>query len=88
MLGRLVDAGTELFAVAAVLTRARDLLERGRPADAVLPVVDVFCRGARGRVARHLRGRSRSDDAARRALAGAVLDGRLRWLEEGIVEEA
>ena len=88
LLGRLVDAGTELFAVAAVLARTRALVVLGTPEATLLPVVELFCRGARSRVERSLRGRPRAEEAARRALAPAVLAGALRWLEEGIVEDA
>jgi alkylation response protein AidB-like acyl-CoA dehydrogenase len=83
LLGRFVDAGTELFAQAASVSRAQRLLGKGTPAEDLLPLVELFCRGSDLRIDRALRGVSRNADAANYAEARRILDGRYRWLEEG-----
>jgi alkylation response protein AidB-like acyl-CoA dehydrogenase len=83
LLGRFVDAGTELFAQAASISRAQHLLEGGRPEGDLLPVVDLFCDGSDLRIDRACRGVRRNVDAATYATALRVLAGDLRWLEEG-----
>ena len=86
LLGRFVDAGTELFVQAASVVRAQRLLDEGRPAAEVLPLAGVVCDRSEIRAARALDGARRNADAATGALAGRVLDGALRWLEEGTTE--
>ena len=83
LLGRFVDAGTELFAQAASVSRAQWLLGRGTPAEDLLPLVDLFCEQSRIRIDRAFAGARRNADAACYDTARAVLDGRYRWLEEG-----
>jgi len=84
LLGRFVDAGTELFAQAACVSHAQALLGKGRPPEDLLPLVDLFCDRSRLRVDASLRGVSRNADASTYAEARRVLDGRYRWLEEGV----
>jgi alkylation response protein AidB-like acyl-CoA dehydrogenase len=79
---RIVDIAIELFAVAAVCSRAwaeRDLAPPHRPSS--LELADLFCRGARRRIAASFDALWRNDDAARYRLAGHVLDGEYTWLE-------
>ncbi len=82
LLGRFVEAGADLFAMAAVCVRAQHLLGAGTPPDSVLPVADLFCREAVLRVERKFRAVRRNEDAAHYRLAQGVLDGRYGWLEE------
>ena len=83
LLGRFVDAGTELFAQAASIARAQWLLGRGTAAEDLLPLVDLFCLQSELRIERALRGVARNADDPCYAEARRVLDGRYRWLEEG-----
>jgi hypothetical protein len=87
VLGRIVDIGAELFAIACAAVYARTLAHEHpeRAAEAVA-LADLFCRQARRR-ADALFGElfSNDDDAAYR-LAQDVLAGRHVWLEEGIVD--
>lgn len=82
LLGRFVEIGAELFAMAAVLVRAERLLLEGKAEPAVLPVADLFCRGAVLRIEERFRGISRNEDEARYRFAQATLEGRFPWLEE------
>jgi hypothetical protein len=83
LLGRFVDAGTELFAQAATVVRSQRLLDEGRPAAEVLPVAELACDRSALRLDRAFRGTRRNADAETAALAGRVLDGDLLWLEAG-----
>jgi hypothetical protein len=80
LLARLVDVGVELFAMAAVLSRAASpQAPAGAPA-----LADLFCRQARRRIGRQRRGLCRNDDVRAYALARSVLDEEYLWLEENI----
>lgn len=94
-LGRLVDAGAELFAMVAVCVRAQAQrdgrlavapgAEAGAGGDAVA-LADAFCRQARLRVDRLLRELWHNTDAADERLARTVLDGGFAWLEHGVLD--
>jgi hypothetical protein len=86
LLFRCVDIGAELFAMAAVCTRAvRDLRTakgEGSPAE----LADLFCRLARARIENAFEAiRSNADPQGDRVARG-VLDGRYDWLEDGIAD--
>jgi alkylation response protein AidB-like acyl-CoA dehydrogenase len=80
-LGRIVDIGAELFAMSAACVYARS----GEHSEAV-ELADVFCRQARRRVTELFARLWDNSDASDRDLAARVLDGRYRWLEEGILD--
>jgi alkylation response protein AidB-like acyl-CoA dehydrogenase len=88
-LGRIVDIGAELFAMAAACSRAEMIrgedAERGATAYAL---ADAFCAQSRIRVD-HLFDRlwNNTDDTDRR-VAGGVLDGEYTWLEEGVLDQS
>jgi len=83
ILFRAVDVGADLYAIAAVCARAQMLAKRGQPK--AYELAEVFCRGARERIARNLAGMFGKNDVARYQLAQRVLQGSHAWLEEGIV---
>ncbi|MCG3133597.1 MAG: putative acyl-CoA dehydrogenase FadE10 [Planctomycetes bacterium] len=76
LLGRLMDAGTELFAMAAACSWAEHL----RTPEAEV-LADRFCREAKVRIDRSFRGLAVNEDDSIRALAADVLAGRFRDLE-------
>ena len=86
-LGRVVDIGAELFAMAAACVRAEMLVaddaERGRSAQRL---ADAFCGQARLRVEVLFDELWTNSDDTDRKLAAAVLKGDLTWLEEGVVD--
>ena len=86
-LGRLVDIGAELFAMAATAAYA-DTLGRERPErrTEAQELAELFCIQAKRRVETLFGQLWDNDDDANRAAAARVLDGRYRWLEEGIVD--
>jgi alkylation response protein AidB-like acyl-CoA dehydrogenase len=84
LLGHLMEIGTELFAMAATCAYARHLAcDKG--SDGALELADVFCRQARARIDGHFRAARERSRRRVNQLAGEVLDGRVDWLEEGIL---
>jgi acyl-CoA dehydrogenase-like protein/ACAD9/ACADV-like protein len=86
-LGRIVDIGAELFAMAAVCSRAESMRTTGDPnAASARSLADIFCQQAHLRV-EDLFGRlwSNTDDADR-DVARSVLAGDYAWLEAGVVD--
>lgn len=86
VLFRLVDIGAELFAMAATCAYARSLVRDDGADRGPLALADLFCRGARRRIARHFSALFRNDDAFTYRVAQQVLAGEHRWLERGIIE--
>ncbi len=89
VLGRIVDVGAELFAIASAVVYA-DTIRREQPqrADEARELADLFCRQARRRVDALFSALFDNDDTDAYALARGVLDGRFRWLEEGVLDPA
>ncbi|HTU84683.1 MAG TPA: acyl-CoA dehydrogenase family protein [Solirubrobacteraceae bacterium] len=86
-LGRLVDIGAELFAVAAAAAYA-DTIGREAPerrAEAY-ELAELFCRQAKRRAETLFDALWDNDDDENRAAAAKVLDGGYRWLEDGVVD--
>ncbi|HET6865287.1 MAG TPA: acyl-CoA dehydrogenase family protein [Solirubrobacteraceae bacterium] len=86
-LGRLVDIGAELFAMAAAAAYA-DTLGREQPErrEHAQELAELFCRQARRRAETLFDELWNNEDDAGREAAAKLLDGRYKWLEEGIVD--
>ena len=86
-LGRIVDIGAELFAMAAACSRA-EMLRTDDPArgDSAYELAGVFCEQARLRVDRLFDQLWANTDDSDRRLANRVLDGNYTWLEEGVID--
>ena len=83
---RLVDVANELFAMAASVARADAMRRAGHPeADKAVELADLFCRGARRKVANLFSDLWRNDDVRKYKTALRVLAGDHAWLEEGIL---
>ncbi len=88
-LGRVVDIGAELFAMAASCSRAEMLRGEGGPeGEQAVRLADVFCQQARMRVEALFGQLWHNTDTADRRLARTVLDDDLCWLEEGVVDQS
>jgi hypothetical protein len=88
-LGRIVDIGAELFAMAAACSRAEMIrtkdASQGR---AAYQLADAFCEQSRLRIeALFDRLWSNTDDIDT-VLAARVLEGELTWLEEGVLDQS
>jgi hypothetical protein len=80
-LGRVVDIGADLWAMSAVVVRAR-MLATTEAED----LADLFCGQARRRIDQAFHDLWHNDDSEEYAAALAVLDGRYTFLEEGILD--
>lgn len=85
VLGRIVDVGAELMVMSAVVSRARMLVERGDDASGANALADLYCRGARRRIADRFRSLFDNDDSRTYSVARRYLDGEFTWLEKGVV---
>ena len=89
LLGRIVDIGAELFAIAAACTYAVTLAaENPAERDAIYELADLFCRQARRRAKTLLHQLWANDDDAQYRLAQSVLDGRYAFFERDIADPA
>jgi alkylation response protein AidB-like acyl-CoA dehydrogenase len=88
LLGRFVDVGTELFAIAAVCCRAQTLLDTADPREDLLKLADYFCATARERIANSFAGIRRNSDRPGYKIAQEITAGKLAWVEDGIVTAA
>ncbi|MGE5290832.1 MAG: acyl-CoA dehydrogenase family protein [Micromonosporaceae bacterium] len=91
-LGRIVDIGAELFAMSAACVRAQmDTLDGGggeadgRSATS-RELADAFCQQARVRISALFSGLWENTDATDVSTAKKVLQGRYKWLEEGVID--
>lgn len=88
-LGRIVDIGAELFAMAACCSRAEMLLrtapERGASA---YQLADAYCAQARVRVEEYFDQLWRNTDDGDRGLTRQVLAGDFEWLEAGVLDQS
>ncbi len=83
---RLVDIAMELFAMTAVIGRARRMRETEHPAaHEAERLADLFCRTRRRTIAARFRGLWRNEDALGYAIGRSVLEGSQAWLERGII---
>ncbi len=86
ILFRAVDVGAELFAMTAAISRAHQLRRAGaKDAASAAELADLFCRGARRKIAARFGAISSNDDVAKYAAARRLLDGRYAWLETDLV---
>ncbi len=83
---RIVDIAMELFAMTAVVARARQMRELEHPAaDEARMLADLFCLESRATVSERFHALWRNRDALKDAVGRGVLQGRQSWLEQGIV---
>jgi len=86
-LGRIVDIGAELFAMASAVVYATTIAsEQSERADEARELANLFCSQARRRVESLFGDLWRNDDVPGYEAGQRVLRGRYRWLEEGIVD--
>ncbi|MCZ4491937.1 MAG: acyl-CoA dehydrogenase [Conexibacter sp.] len=87
VLGRIVDIGSELFAISSAVVYATTLRsEHPERAEEATQLADLFCRQARHRAEALFAELFDNDDDAAYALAQDVLAGKFTWVEEGIVD--
>lgn len=84
LLTRLVNIGTDLFAIAVTCSRAALLHSKGKDEGAV-ELADLFSRQAKGRIEKQFRSLFCNDDKFTYHVAQETLKGKYRWLEDGII---
>jgi alkylation response protein AidB-like acyl-CoA dehydrogenase len=84
---RCVDVVMELFAMAATISRTRQMVDDRDPdAQHALALADLFCRMSRRRVQRLFRDLWSNEDAGRNRVAASVMQGEQTWLEQGAMD--
>lgn len=85
ILGHLVDIGTDLFAMSATCSYAL-AQQRKHPEDSsAVELANYFCLMARRRIGHSFHALAQNDDKAGNAVAKDVIDGKMKWLEEGVI---
>jgi len=85
LLGRIVNIGTDLFAMAASCAWAALLVSKTPSDRSSIELADLFCRDASRRVRGHFRSIFKNDDTYAYRIARNALDGKYSWLEDGII---
>ena len=88
LLGRIVDIGTELFAITAATLRADSILKEGNSEIdrvSLLELVDFLFRESRLRIERKFHDLRHHNDRRGYRLAQDILDEQFIWLEHGII---
>jgi hypothetical protein len=86
-LGRIVDIGSELYAIASAVVYAKTIEgEYPERAEQAREMADLFCRQSRRRVDHLFTELWANDDDLNYEGALKVLDGRYKWVEDGIVD--
>jgi alkylation response protein AidB-like acyl-CoA dehydrogenase len=87
VLGRIVDIGAELFAIASAVVYANTIKnEHPERAEQAFELADLFAQHARRRVGELFASVFSNDDDASYKTAQKVLEGRYTWLEEGVAD--
>ncbi|HEX4733397.1 MAG TPA: acyl-CoA dehydrogenase family protein [Thermoleophilaceae bacterium] len=86
-LGRIVDIGSELYAIAAACVYAKTIeQEHPERAEQARELADLFCRQARRRADVLFDELWHNDDDLNTKRAFGVLDGRYTWVEDGVID--
>jgi alkylation response protein AidB-like acyl-CoA dehydrogenase len=85
ILGRLVEVGTELFAMAASCAKVMELEKQNPGESGPRELADLFCRQARLRIAQYFHGVCRNTDVKDSKAAVKAMEGGYAWLEKGIL---
>ena len=84
LLGRLMEIGTDLFAMAATCSYALSLKDGN--GQAPIELADYFCRMAKRRIQRAVfKALASNDDRQANAVAKQTIDKKYRWLEKDVV---
>jgi hypothetical protein len=84
ILNRVVDIGTELFAVSAVCSYASMLLKDGHPN--AVDLADSFCNDARKRIEVSFKETSNNTDRQNLKIAQKILAREFEWMENQIIK--
>ncbi len=85
ILGRLVDVGTYLFAMAATCSYAYAQHKKNPNDRSFIELADHFCALMRRRIEKSFEDLDENDDKSANAIASRVLDGEFERLEKGVI---
>ena len=89
LLGRMVDIGAELYAMACVCVYAHTIVrEDSTRREEAFELAELFCAQARARVERRFDDLFTPDDDESYKVAQRILAGEHTWMEEGILDPA
>jgi len=88
ILGRLMEIGTELFAMAAVCSYAVNLQKKNPIDNTPIELADYFCAMARRRINVLETALDHNDDHQANEIAKKVINQEFLWLEKGIMDYA
>jgi alkylation response protein AidB-like acyl-CoA dehydrogenase len=84
LLGKLVEVGTELFAIASSCSFAKMMITKNPDDRTPVMLADMFSRDASRRIEGLFASLSDNDDDLMNIVGKAVLAGDVKWIEEGI----
>jgi alkylation response protein AidB-like acyl-CoA dehydrogenase len=85
LLGRLVDIGTDLFAMSCTCAYAKHLVDKNPGDKTPYDLAEYFCRLARRRIEKHQYALEHNFDKQGDAIAQKVLNDQITWLEKGVI---
>ncbi len=85
VLFRIVNIGTDLFAMGASLASAASLAPKPESANAA-ELCDMFCRNARKRIELEFAALFHNDDSRVYNMGQDILNGKFEWMENGIIK--
>ncbi|MBW8889627.1 MAG: DNA polymerase II, partial [Fibrobacteres bacterium] len=86
LLGRFVDIGTELFAMASTCALAKLRTEQDPKNPHYVHLASFFCKEARRRIDAAFAAVSDNDDRQANKIAKCMMNGDYKWMEEGIMK--
>ncbi|MBI3313587.1 MAG: acyl-CoA dehydrogenase family protein [Candidatus Omnitrophica bacterium] len=85
LMSRLVNAGTDLFAMAAACSRAISMVEKNPSDQSPVELANLFCWQARGRISKQFRHLFINADGFVYKIAQNTLSDKYAWLENDII---
>ena len=85
ILGRLIEIGTDLFAISATCSYAISLQKERSGDSSPIHLADYFCKMAIRRIHERFQALSDNDDKEANQVAKSVINSEYRWLEDGIM---
>ncbi len=85
-LARIVNIGTDLFAMAASIAQAAQLAKEGQASANAVDLCDLFCQYARKRIKGEFKDLFCNNDTKAYNVSRDVFDGKFTWLENGVMK--
>lgn len=85
VLARIVEIGTELFAMTAVVSRAQTMVNNNYSDESPVKLANIFCKRSKRKIKALQQAIFCNDDKSDYAVALNFLGGEFIWLEEGII---